>query len=81
MKYLSKQGHLQLWFHPGQECSVHNCKIACYLNSSCALYYRVLRGDRPYWWVHESAKWQNVTIQQYELTCETGPGKELTIKN
>lgn len=81
MKCLSKQGHLQLWFHSGQECSVHNCKIACYLNSACALYCRVLRGDRPYWWVHESAKWQNVTIQQYELTCETGPGKELTNKN
>ncbi|XP_022787197.1 glucose-6-phosphatase 3-like [Stylophora pistillata] len=34
----------------------------------------ILRGDRPYWWVHESVQWKNVTLQQFELTCETGPG-------
>ncbi|XP_015777315.1 PREDICTED: glucose-6-phosphatase 2-like [Acropora digitifera] len=34
----------------------------------------ILQGERPYWWVHESSKWMNVTLKQYELTCETGPG-------
>lgn len=36
---------------------------------------RMLQGERPYWWIHESFKWRNVTLKQYQLTCETGPGK------
>ncbi|XP_064643531.1 glucose-6-phosphatase 2-like [Lineus longissimus] len=35
----------------------------------------VLYGHRPYWWVHESGLYQDVPqLQQYRLTCETGPG-------
>lgn len=42
-------------------------------------FLRILRGDRPYWWIHETAKWKNVTLQQFELTCETGPGKLINL--
>ena len=42
-------------------------------------FVRILRGDRPYWWIHETAKWENVTLQQFELTCETGPGKLINL--
>lgn len=40
---------------------------------------RILRGDRPYWWIHETAQWKNVTLEQFELTCETGPGKLINL--
>lgn len=41
---------------------------------------RILFGDRPYWWVHEHVHTDEtaataVNLQQYKLTCETGPGK------
>ncbi|EDO32068.1 predicted protein [Nematostella vectensis] len=34
----------------------------------------MLRGERPYWWVEEHMKEQNIHLKQYPLTCETGPG-------
>uniref|UniRef100_A0A915JDP4 glucose-6-phosphatase n=1 Tax=Romanomermis culicivorax TaxID=13658 RepID=A0A915JDP4_ROMCU len=35
----------------------------------------VLRGERPYWWVHEAADNADLlALKQYPLTCETGPG-------
>ncbi|XP_019361093.1 PREDICTED: glucose-6-phosphatase-like [Gavialis gangeticus] len=37
----------------------------------------ILFGQRPYWWVHETSYYGNTStpvIQQYLLTCETGPG-------
>ena len=39
---------------------------------------RILFGERPYWWVHEGAYYHDKVaphIQQYPMTCETGPGK------
>ncbi|KAL5005059.1 hypothetical protein ScPMuIL_018515 [Solemya velum] len=34
-----------------------------------------LHGHRPYWWVHGNSHLQRVPeLQQYRLTCETGPG-------
>ncbi|CAH1772797.1 unnamed protein product [Owenia fusiformis] len=35
-----------------------------------------LHGERPYWWVNEEKSHWNTTVrlQQYKLTCETGPG-------
>lgn len=39
----------------------------------------MLHGERPYWWVHETQVYNRTgvttpEIQQYFLTCETGPG-------
>lgn len=34
---------------------------------------RCLRGERHYWWVYES-KANELTLKQFYLTCETGPG-------
>uniref|UniRef100_A0A8B9E3P7 glucose-6-phosphatase n=1 Tax=Anser cygnoides TaxID=8845 RepID=A0A8B9E3P7_ANSCY len=39
--------------------------------------FRILFGERPYWWVHETDYYSNAStpaIQQFPLTCETGPG-------
>lgn len=40
--------------------------------------FRILFGERPYWWVHETDYYSNAStpaIQQFPLTCETGPGR------
>lgn len=40
--------------------------------------FRILFGERPYWWVHETNYYSNASapaIQQFPLTCETGPGR------
>jgi hypothetical protein len=42
-------------------------------------FLRILFGERPYWWVHETPYYSNTTaphIEQYPMTCETGPGKK-----
>uniref|UniRef100_A0A674JXV1 Phosphatidic acid phosphatase type 2/haloperoxidase domain-containing protein n=1 Tax=Terrapene triunguis TaxID=2587831 RepID=A0A674JXV1_9SAUR len=42
-----------------------------------SFHYRILFGQRPYWWVHETGYYGNAStpvIQQFPLTCETGPG-------
>lgn len=39
---------------------------------------RVLFGERPYWWVHETSYYADAArphIEQYPMTCETGPGE------
>lgn len=39
---------------------------------------RILHGERPYWWVNEMKQHEHIvnvpSLQQYSLTCETGPG-------
>lgn len=40
--------------------------------------FRILFGERPYWWVQETDYYSNTPapeIQQFPLTCETGPGR------
>lgn len=39
----------------------------------------ILHGERPYWWIHETQVYNKTgsntpAIQQYFMTCETGPG-------
>ncbi|XP_022291443.2 glucose-6-phosphatase 2-like [Crassostrea virginica] len=38
----------------------------------------ILHGERPYWWVNEMKQHDHIvnvpSLQQYSLTCETGPG-------
>ncbi|XP_071103730.1 glucose-6-phosphatase catalytic subunit 1-like [Haliotis cracherodii] len=48
--------------------------IAEWLN---AVFKLILHGERPYWWAQESTAYTNATrpqLQQFRLTCETGPG-------
>uniref|UniRef100_A0A915EXJ3 glucose-6-phosphatase n=1 Tax=Echinococcus canadensis TaxID=519352 RepID=A0A915EXJ3_9CEST len=40
--------------------------IACFEN-------RAICGERPFWWV-KSHKSANLTLKQFDITCETGPG-------
>lgn len=43
---------------------------------------RILFGERPYWWVHETSYYASTArphIQQYPMTCETGPGETSSI--
>lgn len=44
---------------------------------SWSLHGRVLFGERPYWWVHETRFYGSGSapaLQQFPITCETGPG-------
>jgi glucose-6-phosphatase len=40
----------------------------------------IMHGERPYWWIHETSIYNKTgesrlpAIQQYFMTCETGPG-------
>lgn len=46
---------------------------------SVVFFFRILFGERPYWWVHETAHYANTVpphIEQYPMTCETGPGEK-----
>ena len=43
--------------------------------ASVTFCYRLLLGQRPYWWVHVSSRWPNdQAMHQVYITCETGPG-------
>lgn len=47
-------------------------------HSCCSV--RVLFGERPYWWVHETRFYGSgvaPALQQFPITCETGPGRVL----
>ena len=40
---------------------------------------RLLFGERPYWWIHTSGVYNKDNmpeVEQFRLTCETGPGRE-----
>ncbi|KAG8446928.1 hypothetical protein GDO86_014398 [Hymenochirus boettgeri] len=34
----------------------------------------LLFGERPFWWIHESGKYDGLNLTQFPSTCETGPG-------
>ncbi len=48
------------------------------------IYLRILFGERPYWWVHETSYYINSStphIEQYPMTCETGPGASFSSRS
>lgn len=46
------------------------------------LLFRILQGERPYWWVRETTAFDNPPeLTHYPLTCETGPGIRLLCKS
>ncbi|RWS31112.1 glucose-6-phosphatase-like protein [Leptotrombidium deliense] len=38
------------------------------------LFKWILNDHRPYWWVNEYFSRENITLKQFDVTCETGPG-------
>lgn len=46
------------------------------------VFSRILFGERPYWWVHETPYYAGSVrphIEQYPMTCETGPGEKKSL--
>ena len=42
------------------------------------VFFRILFGQRPYWWVQETTFYHNNSaphLEQFQITCETGPGQ------
>lgn len=53
--------------------------LACISEWLNAVLKWILHGERPYWWIneiqqHDHVMHTEVSLQQYSLTCETGPG-------
>lgn len=52
--------------------------LACISEWLNAVLKWILHGERPYWWIHERQQHDHlmhpVSLEQYSLTCETGPG-------
>ncbi|NXN99390.1 G6PC phosphatase, partial [Rhinopomastus cyanomelas] len=66
-----------VWFHFQEAVGVRLLWVAVIGDWLNLVFKWILFGERPYWWVHETDYYSNVTapeIQQFPLTCETGPG-------
>ncbi|XP_028263309.1 glucose-6-phosphatase catalytic subunit 1 [Parambassis ranga] len=66
-----------LWFHLRASVGIKLIWVAVIGDWLNLVFKWVLFGERPYWWVHETAHYANTAaphIQQYPMTCETGPG-------
>lgn len=52
--------------------------LACVSEWANAVLKWILHGERPYWWINEIQQRGHVmlpvSLEQYSLTCETGPG-------
>ncbi|KAJ3608289.1 hypothetical protein NHX12_025338 [Muraenolepis orangiensis] len=65
-----------LWFHLRPSVGIKLIWVAV-IGDWLNMVFKILFGERPYWWVHEAAYYQNNVaphIEQYPMTCETGPG-------
>ncbi|RLV82909.1 hypothetical protein DV515_00016523 [Chloebia gouldiae] len=52
--------------------------VSCTSPDPFSFLFRILFGERPYWWVLDTDYYGNNSapeIQQFPLTCETGPGR------
>ncbi|CAL8304974.1 unnamed protein product [Lota lota] len=66
-----------LWFHLRPAVGIKLIWVAVIGDWLNLVFKWILFGERPYWWVHEAAYYHNKVaphIQQYPMTCETGPG-------
>ncbi|KAG7263180.1 hypothetical protein CRUP_035758 [Coryphaenoides rupestris] len=66
-----------LWFHLRPTVGIKLIWVAVIGDWLNLVFKWILFGERPYWWVHEAAYYQNRVaphIEQYPMTCETGPG-------
>ncbi|XP_028331448.1 glucose-6-phosphatase catalytic subunit 1 [Gouania willdenowi] len=66
-----------LWFHLRPSVGIKLIWVAVIGDWLNLVFKWVLFGERPYWWVKETDYYNNTLppyIQQYPMTCETGPG-------
>uniref|UniRef100_A0A3P8WHC8 Glucose-6-phosphatase n=1 Tax=Cynoglossus semilaevis TaxID=244447 RepID=A0A3P8WHC8_CYNSE len=66
-----------LWFHLRASVGIKLIWVAVIGDWLNLVFKWILFGERPYWWVHESPYYANRVvphIEQYPMTCETGPG-------
>ncbi|KAM6399256.1 glucose-6-phosphatase catalytic subunit 1 [Rhynochetos jubatus] len=66
-----------IWFHLHEAVGVRLLWVAVIGDWLNLVGKWILFGERPYWWVHETDYYGNSSapeIQQFPLTCETGPG-------
>nr|XP_006125760.1 glucose-6-phosphatase [Pelodiscus sinensis] len=66
-----------IWFHLSEAVGVKLIWVAVVGDWLNLVFKWILFGQRPYWWVHETSYYGDTSppvIQQFPLTCETGPG-------
>ncbi|XP_029954659.1 glucose-6-phosphatase catalytic subunit 1 [Salarias fasciatus] len=66
-----------LWFHLRPAVGVKLIWVAVIGDWLNLVFKWILFGERPYWWVHETPYYAGGVrphIEQYPMTCETGPG-------
>uniref|UniRef100_A0A8C3HT93 Glucose-6-phosphatase n=1 Tax=Chrysemys picta bellii TaxID=8478 RepID=A0A8C3HT93_CHRPI len=67
-----------IWFHLCEAVGVKLIWVAVIGDWLNLVFKWILFGQRPYWWVRETDYYGNAStpvIQQFPLTCETGPGE------
>ncbi|KAM8889794.1 LOW QUALITY PROTEIN: glucose-6-phosphatase catalytic subunit 1-like [Synchiropus picturatus] len=66
-----------LWFHLRASVGIKLIWVAVIGDWLNLVFKWILFGERPYWWVHETPYYASSVrphIEQYPMTCETGPG-------
>ncbi|XP_056285808.1 glucose-6-phosphatase catalytic subunit 1 [Pseudoliparis swirei] len=66
-----------LWFHLRSSVGIKLIWVAVIGDWLNLVFKWILFGERPYWWVHETDHYADADrphIEQYPMTCETGPG-------
>ncbi|XP_027558020.1 glucose-6-phosphatase [Neopelma chrysocephalum] len=66
-----------IWFHFSEAVGIRLIWVAVIGDWLNLVFKWILFGERPYWWVHDTDYYNNNSapeIQQFPLTCETGPG-------
>ncbi|CAM2108735.1 unnamed protein product [Caretta caretta] len=66
-----------IWFHLCEAVGVKLIWVAVIGDWLNLVFKWILFGQRPYWWVYETSYYGNAStpvIQQFPVTCETGPG-------
>ena len=38
---------------------------------------RFVGGDRPYWWVHIAHPMENISVDRFDVECDSTPGKTM----
>ncbi|XP_077392948.1 glucose-6-phosphatase 2-like isoform X2 [Festucalex cinctus] len=69
--------YFPLWFHLSHSVGTKMIWVAVFGDWFNLIFKWILFGQRPYWWVHESHLFHNDSfphLQQFHITCETGPG-------
>ncbi|KAE8575710.1 hypothetical protein XENTR_v10003919 [Xenopus tropicalis] len=66
-----------IWFHLCEAVGIKLIWVAVIGDWLNLVFKWILFGQRPYWWVHDTAYYGNSSapaIEQFPVTCETGPG-------